>query len=514
MKDRKERLTFTAMALALMVSFASCTDYTTEGESSDTRVGMYAVMNPCIDAKTIKGSSNSNFQYVWIIGEEVGAVSGEGKNTRQIGLRVKDVKEKRGILAGLGKTIPDSKYKYQSYMPLQKGNVDFESGVGFSFRNQLQRGNDNTGHLPAYWFSIAGETAAKNQEFTFSYTRQCAHLIIDVSVWGTHTWKSLALMPSDVTKPSCRALLCDSLCYDFMEQKLLSIPSRHNLLSLDLDSICTDAQEVPEHIICHMMVAPSQMNGSKLNVRLVDDQGDVWIATINGQDFEANHDYTLTALMSESPTYARVNIGDEGNGEHRPVKVQWAEMNFGAHQASEAGAFFAWGETKEKENGNYDFLHYFDCKYYQETSADGRPLGSFESYKYFFGDGGKTELEPEDDPVRIYWGGAWRMPTFEDARILTKVCTGESDWSRSLCYFKSSLTGQTLVFPLAGWKYQNHTLGEGEYSYVWTSTQYESSAGNGFGNSTANCLTNEGMKNQSRACGLPIRPVWDSELLK
>lgn len=85
------------------------------------------------------------------------------------------------------------------------------------------------------------------------------------------------------------------------------------------------------------------------------------------------------------------------------LSVKWANANLGATAPEEYGDYYAWGETKTKED--YSFGTYVWCngsfitltKYNTSTS-----YGTVDN---------KTFLEAEDDVAHVKLGGKWRMPT-------------------------------------------------------------------------------------------------------
>jgi hypothetical protein len=85
-------------------------------------------------------------------------------------------------------------------------------------------------------------------------------------------------------------------------------------------------------------------------------------------------------------------------------------MNIGATSTTDKGLFFAWGET---------------VGYPYNTNSDAKSF-SLSDYKYAEFDGSdyiytkyndtdqKTQLDLEDDPARVNWGGNWRMPNHSE----------------------------------------------------------------------------------------------------
>ena len=99
--------------------------------------------------------------------------------------------------------------------------------------------------------------------------------------------------------------------------------------------------------------------------------------------------------------------------------MKWATMNIGATSTTDKGLFFAWGET---------------VGYPYNTNSDAKSF-SLSDYKYAEFDGSdyiytkyndtdqKTQLDLEDDPARVNWGGNWRMPTHSEFQALINACT-------------------------------------------------------------------------------------------
>ena len=67
------------------------------------------------------------------------------------------------------------------------------------------------------------------------------------------------------------------------------------------------------------------------------------------------------------------------------LSVKWADMNIGAKKSEDFGWHLAWGETKPKDEYNWET--YFDSEYSK------------------YGTSKKTTLDPEDDAAHVNWGG-------------------------------------------------------------------------------------------------------------
>lgn len=124
-------------------------------------------------------------------------------------------------------------------------------------------------------------------------------------------------------------------------------------------------------------------------------------------DLTNNSDFLKNPHLSNGHEYVEI------------AGMKWATMNIGATSTTDKGLFFAWGET---------------VGYPYNTNSDAKSF-SLSDYKYAEFDGSdyiytkyndtdqKTQLDLEDDPARVNWGGNWRMPTHSEFQALTNACT-------------------------------------------------------------------------------------------
>lgn len=127
------------------------------------------------------------------------------------------------------------------------------------------------------------------------------------------------------------------------------------------------------------------------------------------------------------------------------VSVLWANRNVGAERPEDFGAFYAFGETEEKDI--YNYTNYKFCPPDDKYLINVYPIDNEIS---------ATEL----DPAHVHWGNGWRMPTLVECQELIEKCT-----HRNLIYNGVSgmiiiaENGNTMFLPLAGTKrvdyYQN-----------------------------------------------------------
>lgn len=122
----------------------------------------------------------------------------------------------------------------------------------------------------------------------------------------------------------------------------------------------------------------------------------------------------------------------------------WAKCNLGASAPEAYGDYYAWGETKPKQeytNSNH--------KWYKE----GAPSLGFTKYN---NEDGKLSLEDEDDAVIQKLGNGWRTPTLADFRELTnqKYTTIEKTTLNGVAGYQitSKRNKKSIFIPFAGFR--------------------------------------------------------------
>lgn len=148
------------------------------------------------------------------------------------------------------------------------------------------------------------------------------------------------------------------------------------------------------------------------------------------------------------------------------LSVKWATCNVGANTPEEYGDYFAWGETKPKDN--YSWSTYKWCN----GSMDNLTKYCIEPDSDYGIVDNKTVLDIEDDAAHVNWGGAWRMPTIEDVQELINNCswTWATQNGVNGCILTSKINGNSIFFPAAGYRENSHFFDL--FGFYWSSSLY------------------------------------------
>lgn len=165
---------------------------------------------------------------------------------------------------------------------------------------------------------------------------------------------------------------------------------------------------------------------------------------------------------SDVKAQCQVTVSDGGQGnpdEHEwvdlglPSGTLWATCNVGANSPDEAGSYFSWGETSPKAEYTWDtFSESILTKYKDE--------------------GGKTELDPEDDAATANWGSKWQMPSKEQCEeLLNEEFTSIEKQKGKGCLITSKANGKSIFLPSVGYMNENYVGNGGGHGYYWSRTK-------------------------------------------
>jgi len=134
-----------------------------------------------------------------------------------------------------------------------------------------------------------------------------------------------------------------------------------------------------------------------------------------------------------------------------PSGTLWATTNIGANTPEEYGDYFAWGETRPKDD--YSSLTYRYCYGYDErlTKYCNQSQYGYNGFTDYL-----TELLPEDDAATAIWGNEWQIPSlwqFEelmDEEYTTALWTTRNGVNGYLITSKQKGNDNSIFLPAAG----------------------------------------------------------------
>lgn len=181
----------------------------------------------------------------------------------------------------------------------------------------------------------------------------------------------------------------------------------------------------------------------------------------------------VTSLSAGADSFQCIDLG-------LPSGTLWATCNVGAARPSDAGLFFAWGETTGHEADPSDgYLFNWENYLWAEVIGEDTYFTKYCTDSSRGLDGfsdGKTELDPEDDAAYVNWGSQWRMPSKEQQDELKSECT----WTWTTMddvngYEVTGPNGNSIFLPETGWRIDDMLLEGGAF---WSrSTDPESDGG-------------------------------------
>ncbi len=161
------------------------------------------------------------------------------------------------------------------------------------------------------------------------------------------------------------------------------------------------------------------------------------------------------------------------------TSVMWSICNVGATSATDAGGYYAWGETENKRT-------------YSERTSSMMNIRL-----------GDISGDPQLDVARVKWGDTWRLPTKDEFQELIDNCTWEFENNTMKI---TADNGNVLYFPLGGLQVGAATYEAGTLGGYWTSSSDDPKeaylAAFAVGNSPR-------IGSFDRFMGLCVRPVID-----
>ena len=180
---------------------------------------------------------------------------------------------------------------------------------------------------------------------------------------------------------------------------------------------------------------------------------------------ENNNVYLLKKKNANGYSYVDLGL---------PSGTLWATMNVGATSESDYGSYFQWGDTVDKSNADCTWTIYKHC------NGSNKALTKYCTNSEYGTVDNKTTLDPEDDAVRVYMGGDWRIPTQTEFDELLSGTTNEwiADYDGTGVsgrkFTSKTDTSKYIFIPAAGFRSDSSFQYQGSAVAVWSSSLYTS----------------------------------------
>ena len=167
---------------------------------------------------------------------------------------------------------------------------------------------------------------------------------------------------------------------------------------------------------------------------------------------------------------------------------KWACCNVGASAPWDSGGYYAWGETEEKDNYNWDTYTHCD--------------GSYETCHNIGSDIAGTQY----DVANKKWDSSWCIPNYNQIQLLLDNCSAEWMELNNIGGEKfTASNGGSIFLPASGYIFGNSKYGLGRSASYWLSTQHPSNLVNAYilYYDNKNVSLGDGLFNTGR----PVRPI-------
>lgn len=189
-----------------------------------------------------------------------------------------------------------------------------------------------------------------------------------------------------------------------------------------------------------------------------------------------------------------------------PSGIKWAACNLEAELPSEAGGYYAWGETEQKNYYDWTTYKYCDNGDYRDIT---KYIGNTDIYNKKKADGLVT-LDSADDAAHKVLGGNWRIPESGEVSELFQYCDVTQVKINGTYGYKviskKTMDEENFIFiPGTGFK-RNGNINSGITACFWTSTlvqnySYQAYVGKPSSGGYSSLIF------ESRELGFAIRPV-------
>ena len=219
------------------------------------------------------------------------------------------------------------------------------------------------------------------------------------------------------------------------------------------------------------------------------EQGDKWS---DDREVRTNGNYRLLwdAVADLGPVRFSNMVVRVSFDAHEKVQLweggpYWATTNVGAEEPEEYGLYFWWGDTvgyrregdawvaSDGLSQNFSFSS-------GNTPTYPKSVSTLQSEGWIVTKDGANVLAPEHDAAHVHWGGAWRMPTYQE---LYDLCYNKCDWTWTtqngvngyVVRGRGDFSANSIFLPAAGIGYGSSLDYAGSTGFYRSSVPYSDS---------------------------------------
>ncbi|MBP5511575.1 MAG: hypothetical protein J6Z49_11715 [Kiritimatiellae bacterium] len=152
----------------------------------------------------------------------------------------------------------------------------------------------------------------------------------------------------------------------------------------------------------------------------------------------------------------------------------WADRNVGASSPEDYGLYFWWGDTVGYRPSGTTFGFSFGSG---NTPTYNKSIATLQSEGWIVSQNGTYVLAPSHDAAHVQWGGAWRMPTYQE---LYDLCYNKCDWAWTsvngvngyVVRGRGAYASNSIFLPCAGRGDGTSLSFSGSFGDYWSSVPY------------------------------------------
>lgn len=410
---------------ALVLAMVSCTDSLSNQSLWDS--GVMATLPSYSDKSATKVEfTNGLANFLWSNGDCIGICrSSSSANGTAAFTLLKGGSTVGNFINDAFSLLPNT--EYCAFYPFAASATS--SSFPVNIVTQIQNGNNNVSHIGPFNYMSAKFTTDANGKASFTFSNIGAVIQVHFTADSEDTYQSLSIT-SDGAPFTIRAT------YN-LSSETLTQPFTHETFRVSFGEGGMHVYN-GEAVTVSAVILPCDLSQSTLTFTVNNASGVAKEFSLAGFAFTKGKLYHFYENDSKgNPPYGGC---PDGHHPHAidlglPSGTLWSCMELGAETPLEPGFTYSWGQTAyaQKNGSGWDNYEFMDESYNNEYGitkyqiADNSSDGVwYNADGVFIGDN-KTTLEMQDDAVRQNWGGAWRMPTKEEAEeLLTYAFLGTS----------------------------------------------------------------------------------------